>query len=224
MTQRTHSRVTIVLIIGAKVLGSGGPLGELTRVVVEPTARAVTHLVVEPQRPPGAGHLVPVELVASASEDEIKLRCSATDFASFDMAREVHFIRGGNGPRQPSQIPSVPYSLAAINTSAGNCNPEGLGSGPHPVITERIPSGDIDLRRGECVHATDGTIGLVLGLVVDPRDHAVTHILLHEGHLRGEKRVAIPIGAVTGVENGVRLSLSKHEVEILPEICVDDPY
>jgi hypothetical protein len=99
-----------------------------------------------------------------------------------------------------------------------------MGSGPHPVITERIPSGDIDLRRGECVHATDGTIGLVLGLVVDPRDYAITHVLLHEGHLRGEKRVAIPIAAVTGVENGVRLSLSKHESEILPEIRVDDPY
>lgn len=206
--------VTTVFIIGAKVLASGRRLGELTRVVVDPNARAVTHLVVEPQRPPGTGHLVPVELVVSASEDEITLRCTATDFSTFDMAREVHFIRGGEGPYQSSRA----LSLAAVGAGAGRLHPEAIGSGPHPIITERIPSGDVDLRRGESAHATDGAIGLILGLVVDPTDHSITHVLLHEGHLRGEKRVAIPIAAVIGVESGVRLSLSRDDVEHLPAI------
>jgi hypothetical protein len=39
-------------------------------------------------------------------------------------------------------------------------------------------------------------------LVIDPSDHRVTHVLLDEGHLWGEKRVAIPIGAVTRVDDG----------------------
>ena len=41
----------------------------------------------------------------------------------------------------------------------------------------------------------DGPIGRVQGLVVDPTDHHVTHVLLAKGHLWGEKEVAIPIGA-----------------------------
>ena len=72
------------------------------------------------------------------------------------------------------------------------------------------------------VHATDGAIGRVQGLVIEPSDHHVTHVLLDEGHLWGLKRVAIPIGAVASVENGVHLKLTKDEVHDLPEIDLDD--
>ena len=37
----------------------------------------------------------------------------------------------------------------------------------------------------------------------------MTHVLLEEGHLWGRKKVSIPVSAVTGVENGIRLSLTK---------------
>ena len=53
---------------------------------------------------------------------------------------------------------------------------------------------------------------------VNPGDpvHRVTHVLLQEGHLWGRKKVSIPVSAVTGVENGIRLSLTKKQVEDLP--------
>jgi sporulation protein YlmC with PRC-barrel domain len=82
--------------------------------------------------------------------------------------------------------------------------------------------GEVEVRRGEHVHAADGTIGRVQGLVIDPNDHHVTHVLLDEGHLWGKKRVAIPIGAVTGVRDGVRLKLTKDEVRDLPSIDLAD--
>jgi hypothetical protein len=37
----------------------------------------------------------------------------------------------------------------------------------------------------------------------------VTHALLGEGHLWGRKEVAIPISAVTKVENGIWLNLTR---------------
>ena len=54
------------------------------------------------------------------------------------------------------------------------------------------------------------------GFLVDPGDHRVTHVLLQEGHLWGRKEVAIPMSAVTGVENGIRLSMTKKQIEDLP--------
>jgi hypothetical protein len=64
----------------------------------------------------------------------------------------------------------------------------------------------------------------VQGLVIDPRDHHVSHVLLQEGHLWGRKDVAIPISAVTGVDNdGIRLSIAKHEVQDLPPVDIDHP-
>ena len=67
---------------------------------------------------------------------------------------------------------------------------------PVVVTTDRVPLGEVEVRRGEHVSATDGEIGRVRGLVIDPGDHCVTHVLLDEGHLWGQKRVAIPITAV----------------------------
>jgi sporulation protein YlmC with PRC-barrel domain len=87
-----------------------------------------------------------------------------------------------------------------------------------------VPLGEVEVRRGDHVHATDGTIGRVQGLVIDPADHHVTHVLLDEGHLWGQKRVAIPISVVAAVdEDGVRLSLAKDQVRDLPPVDLDQP-
>ena len=51
----------------------------------------------------------------------------------------------------------------------------------------------------------------------------VTHLLLQEGHLWGGKQVAIPIIVVIGVEDGIRLSISKQEVKDLPSVNVVHP-
>jgi hypothetical protein len=59
--------------------------------------------------------------------------------------------------------------------------------------------------------------------VVDPADHHVTHVLVDEGHLWGKKEVAIPIGAITDVDNGVRISLTKDEVTDLPPVELGHP-
>jgi hypothetical protein len=48
-------------------------------------------------------------------------------------------------------------------------------------------------------------------------------VLLQEGHLWGHKEVAIPIGAVTGVEDGIRLNITKHQVENLPPVDIGRP-
>ena len=85
------------------------------------------------------------------------------------------------------------------------------------VVNDVVPLGETDLQGGEHVHALDGEIGLVEGFLVDPGAH-LTHVLLQEGHLWGHKEVAIPISAVTGVNSGIRLSITKKQVEGLPQV------
>jgi hypothetical protein len=82
-----------------------------------------------------------------------------------------------------------------------------------------VPVGEIEVCRGEHVHASDGDIGRIEGLVIDPADHRVTHVLLEQGHLWGKREIAIPIGAVAGVTvDGVTLKLTKAEVRDLPPV------
>ncbi len=98
-------------------------------------------------------------------------------------------------------------------------SPESQGPSP----TTPSPWARWRCAAAERVHATDGEIGQVEGLVIDPRNRHVTHVLLQEGHLWGRKEVAIPISAVTGVEDGIRLSITKHEVQDLPPVDIDHP-
>ena len=105
----------------------------------------------------------------------------------------------------------------------GNPGVEGeLVSGVSETVTyDSIPLGEVAVRRGDRVHATDGEIGHVEGLVIDPRNHHVTHVLLQEGHLWGRKEVAIPITAVTGADDGIRLNLTKDGVRDLPPVDIE---
>jgi hypothetical protein len=48
-------------------------------------------------------------------------------------------------------------------------------------------------------------------------------VLLQEGHLWDRKQVAIPLSAVTGVNDGIRLKLTKAEVQDLPPVDIDHP-
>jgi sporulation protein YlmC with PRC-barrel domain len=203
-------------LIGTEVIGAEETLGELTRVVVDPIARKITHLVVEPKRRHRTGRLVPVGLVATTTEDAIKLSCSASDFSALAQADETHFIQGADAEwnYQQSQVLTLPYyTLGAY--------PGMVGAGPVAVTSDVIPYGEIEICRGDQVHATDGAIGRVQGLVVAPGDHSVTHILLEEGHLWGKKRVAIPIDSVQRVDEDVRTRLTKEEIKALPDVSVE---
>lgn len=84
-------------------------------------------------------------------------------------------------------------------------------------LVDRVPGGEVELRRGDHVRATDGDIGRIRGLLIDREGNGVTHVLLERGHLWGRRQVAIPIAAVEDVApDGVRIALSKHEVRGLP--------
>ncbi len=204
---------TTQFTIGADASCSDGVCGEVSRVVVDPVAQTVTHLVVEPKHRRGLGRLVPLDLVDAAT-GEVRLRCTLAEFEKLDAAEETMFLPGTGGfvGYGPGQIVAWPYYGLAV----GNVSP--------PVIYDKVPLGEVAVRRGERVHASDGDIGRVQGLVIDAHDRHVTHVLLQEGHLWGRKEVAIPIGAVTGVDdNGIGLKLTKEEVADLPPVEIDRP-
>jgi len=112
------------------------------------------------------------------------------------------------------------YGLAPAGGAMSQTGMEPLAT-PHMAIEDRVPAGEVRIRRGEPVAARDGHIGHVRGLVVDPADESVTHVLLDEGHLWGHKRVAIPVGAVLGIDaEGVSVELTKHQIKDLPPVEV----
>jgi sporulation protein YlmC with PRC-barrel domain len=200
--------------IGAGANCTDGSCGEVSRVVVDPIARAVTHLVVEPQHRHGLGRLVPLDLVDIVAGD-IRLRCTLAEFNKFDLGVEAQFLTGAGGwaGYAPGQVLAWPYyHLGPATISAGSAS--------QVTAYDAVPLGEMAVRRGEHVRATDGLIGRVQGLVIDPDRHQVTHVLLQEGHLWGHKEVAIPIGAIAELAGGIRLRIDKQDVQDLPPVDV----
>ena len=185
--------------IGASASCSDGVCGVVRRIIIDPDNRAVTHLVIEPKHRLQPGRLVPVDLVDTTT-GEIRLHCTIAEFDRLEPAEETQIVEG----------PGL-----GIGTLVGG-PPLGIPE-PTPVVVEdAVPVGETEVSPGDPVLALDGEIGQVQGFLVHPDDHRVTHVLLREGHLWGRKKVAIPISAVTGAEAGLRLNLTKEQVEDLP--------
>jgi sporulation protein YlmC with PRC-barrel domain len=203
--------------IGAAATCSDGPCGAVSRVVVDPVARELTHLVIEPEHRSGLGRLVPLDKV-EAGDREIHLDYTLAEFEELPSAEETDFLPGGSGYHAYAAHEAYYWPYFGLE---GGSDPN-LALASAIETRDKLPPGEIGVQRGQPVHASDGEIGKVEGLVVDSAQGHVTHVLLQEGHLWGRKQVAIPIGSVEKIDRVITVQLTKHEIEALPAVGVTE--
>jgi hypothetical protein len=118
--------------------------------VVDPLARAVTHLVVEPKGRQGLGRLVPLDLI-DVTRGEIRLRCTMAEFEELDSAEETQFVPGTRGYAAygPEQVLAWPYASLGGGPSVAGETVDG--------ISETITYDAIPLGRWPCAAANMST-------------------------------------------------------------------
>ena len=86
-----------------------------------------------------------------------------------------------------------------------------------PVELRQLPPGELSIRRGTRVEATDGYVGQVDEFVVNPENCHITHLVMREGHVWGQKEVIIPLSAMGDThDDTVFLTLNQNQIESLP--------
>jgi sporulation protein YlmC with PRC-barrel domain len=188
----------------------GSSCGSAAAIVMNPVTEQVTHVVVKEKHAPHTQRLVPIGLVLETTPEYIELRCSSAELARMDALVETEFIKT-EVPHYGTDavVYSWPFVVSQTETKMVS------------VQHERIPPGELTIHRGAPVRGTDGRVGKVDEFLVDPADSHITHLVLREGHLWGEKDVSIPVSEIDRVHEGVvELRLSKREVEGLPTIPV----
>ncbi len=208
--------------IGADAVCSDGNCGHVTRVVIDPVAEVITDLVIEPHHRSGLGRLVPLDMI-DVAPDEVRVRCDLAAFDRLPRAEETRFLPGNNGGYGgygPGQAVCLPYFRVRGDMSLGS--PIDPGDAFQPAVYDALPLGEVAIQRDEEVHATDGSVGRVKGLVIESRHHHVTHVLLQGGHIWGRREIAVPIGDVARIDDGIRLRISKGQVQDLPAVDVED--
>ena len=136
--------------------------------------------------------------------------------------RKKDFLPGASGQWAYLQEELISWPYYGLELEGVEMASAGLrGMSEVVVIHDRVPAGEVEVRRGDCVHALDGDIGRVQGLVVDRVDHQVSHVLLAAGHLWGHKTVTVPIKSVTDIRDGIHIDLTRNQVRDLPSLALD---
>jgi sporulation protein YlmC with PRC-barrel domain len=191
-----------------------GVCGQSTCVIVNPIKKQVTHVVVREAWFPHTEYLVPLDLVSSSTPEMIHLRFTKDELKAQNPYIEVEYIRGDlhDFNYEDDNYMMWPY-----------ITPEEEGNMPMEI--EKVPPGELAVRRGSHVAAKDGRVGQVDEFLVDPVSEHITHLILREGHLWGQKDVTIPVSEIARIEEDtVYLKLTTSQVEILPAIPVRRQY
>ena len=194
----------IQLILGAETFCSDGACGEVTRVVLDPQARMVSHLVVEPKHRQGLGRLVSLALIDFSSAG-ILLKCTSAEFDTLDHAEETQFLPGTGGRAAYVAGRPLPEPYEGLV--------DVIGEVPQAVTYDTIPRGEVELRGDDPVEATDGEIGRVRGLVVDRGSGHVVYLVIHEHHSWVHRELAIPIEDIAEITEEIRLNIAKRDVQ-----------
>jgi uncharacterized membrane protein len=193
--------------IEAKVTCADGVCGKSVAVIVHPIRRRLTHLVVSDGT---AQRLVPMEQVEATSSESVRLRCTQAQLAEMESFVETHYVQTEQPPAPQAGLMYPQYALPMVTVD----QPEWVR-----VEKERVPLGELAIHRGIQVEASDGPIGAVGELVVDPDGAQISHFVLQQGHLWGKKTITLPLSTVESVQaNTVYLKLDKAAIEQLPAI------
>ncbi len=211
--------------IGARVTcRNHTTIGHLKRVVADPLAGCLTHLVIGHALGQDDDRLVPIGM-AQVVQSTVVLSCDAAGFKELRPAVESEFIaasldESGYGPEETYLWPNYGLSAGGMGTPGFRLSARAFnGNVGHDVLSDQVPLEDVELRRGSRVIATDGPIGHLHGLIINQADAHITHLLLQHGHLWGHREVAIPLHCVTTMTGDIRLNVSKSEVAELPAVA-----
>lgn len=200
--------------LNAQVDCTDGVYGRSVYVLINPVINQVTHLVVKEDSSPNTEYIVPVDVVSETIADTIRLRCSKAELEKMDPFIKTTFIEEKVPDNYLSYGSRYGYGMGAYYYWPYSGFKRTVNV---PVEYRQIPQGELAVRRGTRVEATDGYVGHVDEFVVNPENGHITHLVMREGHLWGKKDVIIPLSAMGDTrKDTVFLKLDKHQVESLP--------
>jgi osmotically-inducible protein OsmY len=211
------------------------PAGVIDHLVVDPTSKHITHLVVRRgwlwNR---QARLVPVDQVAAVSEYGVRLRLSAAgldhlppyqppasdaqitawlqrSLATDARTRDAQLtVTVEDGVVRIGGAPTAEVAAAARAIARRLRGVIGVEDEPAP------PPPAPPLRIGAPVYARDGRYGTLDKVVADPYTRRVTHLIVRQGWLLTEDRV-VPIERVARAEpNGIYLDGTAAELDAFP--------
>ena len=201
----------------AKVHSSDGrELGTISRVVVDPATKRVTHVVMRSGLL-GAELVFDTDLVAESSRELVRLRRTADELKALPAFEVERYVPADTeGPNVSGTLPAMYWYPVTPLT-------DGFGAAlvpPHefPVVERNIPKHTVPMREGARVIASDGRhVGHVHEVIVDRASKRITHFVITKGLVLKEHKL-VPTSWIKEItEDEVRLAVGTGVLHALRE-------
>ncbi len=207
----------------APVYGADGErVGSVDRVVIDPKTRAVTHVVVKEGLFFSREKVVPVGLIAEASDKEVTLSKVAADIQALRDFEEKHYVPADSDPtRTPPSVRSLflypPRSVTWWGPAEVLDSP--ARSTQRRYVSRRdesIRRDQVALKEGARVFDKDGHhVGDVAEIVTEPQSDLISHISISRGVLL-KRETLIPSNWVQEFgQEEIRLSVGSEYLQNL---------
>ena len=190
-----------------------GVFGRSVSVLINPVLDNVSQMVVKSDTAPNGEYIVPVECITETVAETIRLSCTKGEVEKMD----PFIISRTISEKVPDRYTGTSFGVVGFGTFYYLPYVTPDVTVYETIKDEMVPNGELNIYRGTRVEATDGDIGHVDELVVNPGNGHITHMVMREGHFWGKKDVIIPLSAISNArDETVFLNLNKLQVEALP--------
>ena len=187
---------------GTQVIAGNDQVGKVQRLILRPDG-AAQGIIISGWLVLGHDVYVPIEAVESADPDAVRLSISLADLSRLPPVEQDPALAGADDGR------SMSLARASFLRSAASGQAEAAAGG-------------WPLRAGQRVAATDGEVGELDVVLIDPRTDRATGFVVRKGRLI-VRDVIVPIDWVRSVERDrITLSVPKARLDGLPEYRPDD--
>jgi uncharacterized membrane protein len=198
------------IVLNVPVECQDGPCGQSVTLIVDPATLQVTHLVVEEGTKPHAQRLVAASRVIESTPTGIRLNCTTEEVGQMQQFLVTEY-RQVEVPRYVGPDMGAPYYYPDIETL--------------PFEREMVPFGQLAVHAGAPVQASDGQVGTLSELLTDPETGAISHLVLKEGHIWGDRKVVLPVSMVeSATEGAVQLKAGKQAIASMLAIPAKQQY
>ena len=199
--------ISVDIGVNSEVHCLDGASGRCDAITINPVSRTISAIVVKYER---EKFIVPVRYVAITTPDLIVLNCTRIELKSMSRYYQESYLN----VTIPDFFFDGDYYVDPYV--------EKYGEAMILQKLESVPPGEVAIKRGNEVIATDGRVGTVDEFAVEKESGNITHIILREGHLWQKQDISVPIKDVERVsDNSVYLKIDKESIGSLPSVRVE---
>jgi sporulation protein YlmC with PRC-barrel domain len=197
---------------GSSILSRTEEVGKVDRVVVDPDTREIVGLIVRRGILLSHDVLIPIETITEATPNGLRTRLTVEELNALpviDESRPIHQASSARGEAVPTQSASErAFDRGRLRAARSGQARSSMSGRP--------------LRAGQLVKATDGDVGRLDLLLIEPLTHRVEALVVRQGRFLARDTV-IPARWIRDIHRDwILLDVPRARLAELPEYRPDD--